>query len=257
MRFSAQDIVVRRSGRPLVNEVSIDFRPGEIAVITGPNGAGKSTLVSVLAGYTTFEKGNIRIDDSELAQLSARELAEKRAVMTQASNVVFDFTVYDILNMGLSSALQGSESRRNSILELAIECEVGELVNRKFNLLSGGERQRVQFCRALIQVVRSKPSTGSKYLILDEPTSSLDLYHVARFTDTLKKLRSKNVGILVVLHDLNLTAHIADSVYLIKNGELVGCGGPSEVLTEGLLSQVYNTPVRVERYNNRPIVLTY
>ena len=144
MRFSAQDIVVRRSGRPLVNKVSIDFRPGEIAVITGPNGAGKSTLVSVFAGYTTFERGNIRIDDSELAQLSARELAEKRAVMTQASNVVFDFTVYDILNMGLSSALQGSESRRNSILELAIECEVGELVNRKIgrNLTRKKKRER-------------------------------------------------------------------------------------------------------------------
>ena len=257
MRFSAKDIVVRRDGRNLVNNVSIDFSPGEIAVVTGPNGAGKTTLISAMAGYISCDQGRVSIGEFELAHLSAQQLAERRAVLTQASNVVFDFSVSDILSMGLPSAMQGAENLRADILELATECEVSDLLDRKFNLLSGGERQRVQFCRALVQITGNKSSALSKYLILDEPTSSLDLYHVVKLIEILKKLRQQNIGILAVLHDLNLTAHIASSVYLLKNGELVGRGSPDEVLTEELLSDVYNTPVCVERRNDRPFIVSY
>ena len=257
MPFNARNIVVRRDGRNLLNNVSIDFAPGEIAVVTGPNGAGKTTLISAMAGYIPCDQGTVSIDEFELAQLSAQQLAERRAVLTQASNVVFDFSVFDILTMGLPSAMQGADNLRANILELAGECEVSELLNRKFNLLSGGERQRVQFCRALVQITESKSSASPRYLILDEPTSSLDLYYVVKLIEILKKLRQQNIGILAVLHDLNLTAHIASSVYLLKNGEIVGRGVSDEVLTENLLSDVYNTPVCVERRNDRPFILSY
>ena len=153
--------------------------------------------------------------------------------------------------------MQSVEDLRQVDLDLATECEISELLNRKFNSLSGGERQRVQFCRALIQIARNKSSTEPRYLILDEPTSSLDLYHAAKLIKILKRMRAENVGVLVVLHDLNLAAHIADFVFLLKDGEVAGAGTPSDVLTGTLLSEVYSTPVPVERHDDRPFIFTY
>lgn len=241
----------------MLDDVSVDLRVGEISVVTGPNGAGKSTLVSALAGYIPCQRGTISIGENEVTQLSAQELSERRVVMTQASNVVFDFSVNEILAMGVPSATHSIENLREVDLELATECEISELLNRNFNSLSGGERQRVQFCRALIQIARNKSSAEPRYLILDEPTSSLDLYHVVKLTKILKRVRAENVGILVILHDLNLTAHIADFVYLLKDGEVAGTGAPNDVLTETLLSDVYSTPVRVERRDDKPLIFSY
>lgn len=241
----------------MLDDVSVDLGAGEISVVTGPNGAGKSTLVSALAGYIPCQRGTISIGENEVSQLGAQELSERRAVMTQASNVVFDFSVNEILAMGVPSAAHSIENLREVDLELATECEISELLNRKFNSLSGGERQRVQFCRALIQIASNKSSAEPRYLILDEPTSSLDLYHVVKLTKILKRVRAENVGILVVLHDLNLTAHIADFVHLLKDGEVVGTGTPNDVLTGTLLSDVYSTPVRVERRDDKPLIFSY
>ena len=257
MHFSARNIVVHRGGRNVLDDVSVDVWPGEISVVTGPNGAGKSTLVAALAGYIPCQHGTISLGENEVTELSTHVLSERRAVMTQASNVVFDFSVYEILAMGVPSAVQSVEDLRQGDLELATECEISELLNRKFNSLSGGERQRVQFCRALIQIAKNKSSTESRYLILDEPTSSLDLYHVANLIKILKRMRAENVGVLVVLHDLNLTAHIADFVFLLKDGEVAGAGAPSDILTGTLLSDVYSTPVRVERRGDRPFIFSY
>ena len=241
----------------MLDDVSVDVWAGEISVVTGPNGAGKSTLVSALAGYIPCQRGTIYIGDHEVTQLSTQELSERRAVMTQASNVVFDFSVSEILAMGVPSAVHSVENLREVDLELAAECDISELLHRKFNSLSGGERQRVQFCRALIQIARNKSSTEPRYLILDEPTSSLDLYHVVNLTKILKRVRAGNVGILVVLHDLNLTAYIADFVVLLKDGEVAGAGAPSDVFTGTLLSDVYSTPVSVERRDDRPLIFSY
>lgn len=257
MHFSARNIVVHRGGRNVLDDVSVDVWAGEISVVTGPNGAGKSTLVSALAGYIPCQRGTICIGDHEVTQLSTQELSERRAVMTQASNVVFDFSVSEILAMGVPSAVHSVENLREVDLELAAECDISELLHRKFNSLSGGERQRVQFCRALIQIARNKSSTEPRYLILDEPTSSLDLYHVVNLTKILKRVRAGNVGILVVLHDLNLTAYIADFVVLLKDGEVAGAGAPSDVFTGTLLSDVYSTPVSVERRDDRPLIFSY
>ena len=177
--------------------------------------------------------------------------------MTQASNVVFDFSVSEILAMGVPSAAHSVKNLREVDLELAAECEIRELLDRKFNSLSGGERQRVQFCRALIQIAGNKRSTELTYLISHEPTSSLDLYHVVNLIKILKRVRAENVGVFVVLHDLNLTAHIADFVFLLKDGVLAGAGAPSDVLTGTLLSEVYSTPVRVEPRDDRPLIFSY
>ena len=257
MHFSARNIVVHRGGRIVLDNVSVDVWAGEVSVVTGPNGAGKSTLVSALAGYVPCQRGTVSIGENELSQLSAQVLSKRRAVMTQASNVVFDFSVHEILTMGVPSAAHSVEDLREADLDLATECEISALLHRKFNSLSGGERQRVQFCRALIQIARNKSSNEPRYLILDEPTSSLDLYHVVKVTKILKRVCAENVGILVVLHDLNLTAYIADYVFLLKDGEVAGAGTPNEIFTETLLSDVYNTPVRVEHRDDRPFIFSY
>lgn len=220
-------------------DLSAEFSSGELVAIVGPNGAGKSSMIALLAGDLAPTRGSVTMDGVDLGGLDAKELARRRAVMTQANDVTFPFSVRDVVEMGrFPWAEQSNPSRDTEMVDAALErVEVGYLADRKITALSGGERARVALARVLAQ--------DTSVLLLDEPTAALDIRHQELVLDLLRQKARGGCLVIVVLHDLVAAAAFADRILLLADSRIVATGTPTEVLTPELLSRVYQHPVEV------------
>ncbi|MEM7217402.1 MAG: heme ABC transporter ATP-binding protein [Pseudomonadota bacterium] len=257
MSLAAQGVGVVRGGQHLLRDVDVAVRAGEVLAIIGPNGAGKSTLLSSLAGDQAPSTGSVTLDGQPLGGYSLEALARRRAVMRQVTSIVFDFLVHEVLEMGWLPDHAGDRGvRREALDTLVAACELGRLLTRRFNTLSGGEQQRVHMARALLQIWPDDTLDGARYLLLDEPTSSLDLAHELLLLRLIARRAHEDAGAVVVMHDLNLAARFADRILLLHQGEVRAAGTTDEVMNAELLTDVYRTPVRIAHDDNRVLVLT-
>ena len=275
MTLRAENVSLQLGGRQALKTVSLEVSPGAVTALVGPNGAGKSSLLRILSRELKPCEGRVTLDGQPLHLFQVRELARLRSHMGQSAIIAFDFLVEEVLAMGW---LGRREDFRPALLEVVARCDLGALLSQHFNRLSGGERQRVQFARALLQVWRRKetvpaeggsshtrlgrrcPDAGceARYLLLDEPTANLDLRHELLALRLARRAREDNLGVLMVLHDLNLAARFADRVALMADGALISAGAPEEVFRDEALSGLYGTKVFVERHRrlNRLVVHT-
>jgi iron complex transport system ATP-binding protein len=245
--LQAVGVEVRARTKPLIQDISIDLAPGEFLAIIGPNGAGKSTLLGALSGDRTISAGKVLLDGRPLGQWRKADLALRRAVLPQHSAVAFDFTGLQIAMLGLL-AHRGrlSEPQMKALAEQALsETEALAFADRPYTVLSGGERQRVQLARVLAQC---DADPGLKpFLLLDEPISGLDLSHQHAALASARRRVDRGLGVLAVLHDLNMAARYADRVGIVENGRLTDIGPVRQTLDPDRLSTVFATPiVRVE-----------
>ena len=248
MSLSLKSVSLKLDNRQILKDVSLEINEGEIVSVIGPNGAGKSTLLNVLTGDITPDSGDTIYDNRQLNKISIQERAFTRSVMSQMQTLVFNFNVKDVIEMGW---LQRGNSDFSSNFSMAFEavtteCNVHNLVHRKFNSLSGGEQRRVHFARTLLQLWRPSQSNDPRYLLLDEPTANLDLSSEMLLMNILKARASSNVGILVILHDLNLASHFADKIAIMKDGEIKAFGKPEEIMTDDFLTSIYEVPIKVK-----------
>ena len=248
MSLSLKSVSLKLDNRQILKDVSLEINEGDIVSVIGPNGAGKSTLLNVLTGDISPDSGDIIYDNKQLNKISIQERAFTRSVMSQMQTLVFNFNVKDVVEMGW---LQRGNSDFSSNFTMAFEavtseCNVHNLVHRKFNSLSGGEQRRVHFARTLLQLWRPSQSNDPRYLLLDEPTANLDLSSEMLLMNILKARATSNVGILVILHDLNLASHFADKVAIMKDGEIKAFGKPEEVMTDDFLTSIYEVPIKVK-----------
>ncbi len=248
MSLSLKSVSLKLNNRQILKDVSLEINEGEIVSVIGPNGAGKSTLLNVLTGDISPDSGDINYDNKQLNKISIQERAFTRSVMSQMQTLVFNFNVKDVIEMGW---LQRGNSDFSSNFSMAFEavtteCNVHNLVHRKFNSLSGGEQRRVHFARTLLQLWRPSQSNDPRYLLLDEPTANLDLSSEMLLMNILKARASSNVGILVILHDLNLASHFADKIAIMKDGEIKAFGKPEEIMTDDFLTSIYEVPIKVK-----------
>lgn len=250
------DIHVLVEGSRLLEGVSVQVRPGEVVAVLGPNGAGKSTLLKVLSGDLSPTRGAVRMGGRSLGSWDPKESARVRAVLPQQSSLRFPFRVIEVALMGRSPHLRGSETRADyAIARFALrEAGVDRLEHRLYPTLSGGEAQRVHLARVLAQIWESVDG-APRYLLLDEPTSSLDLAHQHHTLTAARGFAGRSVGVLVVLHDLNLAARYADRVLLLKEGRTVAEGTPGEVLQEETIEAVYDIPITVIPHPHEPCPL--
>tara|TARA_R110000824_G_scaffold390760_13_gene587853 strand:- start:16314 stop:17090 length:777 start_codon:yes stop_codon:yes gene_type:complete len=254
----AENISVQASGKSLLHNCSLTVRPGRLTALLGPNGAGKSTFISVLSGERRPDQGEIRIADAPLEAFSPMALARQRAVLLQNSSLDFAFIVSEVVNLGrlpyatTQDALDDDEA-------VAAACRMADIIPllpRLYQTLSGGERQRVQYARALAQIWRRPNDLSQRYLFLDEPTSALDLRHRRALLKSVRELVDQGVGVLAVLHDLNLAADYADDIALLVNGGIFMQGPTREIMTADNLEQCFDVPVEVmHRENGKAIVL--
>ena len=245
MTLTARGASLRFGPATVLEEVSLDVVPGVVTALVGPNGAGKSSLVRLLAGEMAPARGEIRLDGTPLGRLDPSQQATRRSVMGQSADIVFDFRVEEVLRMGWVRG--GPDDLARTTRELARHGAIDHLLPRRFRTLSGGERQRVQLVRALLQVW-CLDGEAPRYLLLDEPTSSLDLSHELLALRLVRRAARRRIGVLVVLHDLNLAARFADRVVLLADGAVRSEGPPDVVFRDAALTNAYGTRIQVERH---------
>ena len=232
----------------ILNDVSLSVEKGEIVSLVGPNGAGKSTLLNILTGDINPDSGEVFYENFNLNELNILDRSFYRSVMSQSQQIVFDFSVKEIIEMGWldKGNAQFSEHFDQAVLDISSICQLDNLLERKFNRLSGGEQRRVHFARTLLQLWRPSDSMDPAYMLLDEPTANLDLYFEIKLMEIIKKKAVNNVGVFLILHDLNLAAKFSDKIALINKGKIVSYGTPREVLEPNILEEIYNLKMDVD-----------
>ena len=247
MTLSADNVTVRAGDATLLDGIDVDVVPGELTVVLGPNGAGKSTLVSALAGDRRPDAGVVRLAETPLEHIPLQRQAELRAVIGPPVALAFDFTTTDVVAMGwVHGERFGARAREEAVEDVLARCELAPLRDRVYMTLSSGERQRVQFARGLLQIWRLPGDSTPRWLLLDEPTSNLDIAHALGLLDALKEEARCGVGVLAIVHDLDLGVRYADRIVLLAGGRVVAAGAPESVMTRERLTEVYGTPVLVE-----------
>lgn len=239
--------------KALVN-CDLELKRGEFVSLLGPNGAGKSTALKVLSGDIKPTHGLATIDGQDIYQQDPIVLAKARAVMTQSYELMFDFQAQEVVEMaGHVYAEQYSRQQLKAFAQKAMMMtQVDDLKDHNFNSLSGGQKQRVQLARVINQILPALEAKQDKlpFLLIDEPTSSLDLYHQYEVMKFAKGLAQQGVGVLSVVHDLALAASFSDRLYLLNKGEIVSTGNSHDVLNEPQVQQTYGIKAHLSHQDN-------
>ncbi len=244
--LSARDVTVMWGGRLVLAGASLDMRPGRVVAGLGPNGAGKSTLLKAISREWPLSGGAVHLDGVDIAGLSAATLARHRAVVPQAMALAFPFTALEVVMLGATVPGFGLDTDQGPGANALAEVGLEGFETRRYTELSGGERQRVNIARALCQLDMSPaPATASKFLLLDEPTSSLDPAHQVALLNLLRARAEFGLGVVLVLHDINLAAAWADDIVLIGAGRIQAAGAVQDILDDKRLSALYGCTMRV------------
>jgi iron complex transport system ATP-binding protein len=221
-------VSVKLDGHQIVHEAGLLVDDGEVVGLVGPNGCGKSTLLRSIYRALRPSAGLIAVDGDDVHRMPAREAARRTAVVAQETPADLDFTVSEIVRMGRTPYKTDTSADEKLCVGALERVGLADRTERFFGTRSGGENQRVLLARALAQQTR--------LLLLDEPTSHLDVRHQL---ELLHLVRELGIATLAVLHDLNQAAAFCDRLYVMDAGRIVAGGPPDHVLTPELISQVY------------------
>lgn len=251
MKVDAKHISYTVGAREILHDITVGFHSG-ITALLGPNGAGKTTFLRTLSGFLTPAAGEILIDGMNLRQMPVRDRARKIAVVAQNERFDYDFTVFDLVLMGRvpwKRSLEGDTKEDRETAQRALkEAGISGLAGRSVLTLSGGERQRMTIARAFCQ--------DTPVLLLDEPVSALDIRHQVGILEAVRRyVVERDLLCVIVLHDLNLAAHYADRLVLMKDGRITEDGDADTVLRRDILESVYETDVRILRDEGELFVL--
>jgi cobalamin transport system ATP-binding protein len=242
------------SNNLILKNISFEVEEGEFVSIIGPNGSGKSTLLKCITNINKPKSGDVFIEGIKINDHKTKELAKKVAVVPQDTFIDFDFTVFDTVLMGRSPYISRFERETEEDFRITKEAlkltDTLGLRDRKISELSGGERQRVIIARALAQ----QPDI----ILLDEPTSHLDINHQMEVLNFLKELNKQNkMTLLIVIHDINLAARYSDKLVLLKDGEILDIGTPEDVITSENMEKAYemNMLINHNLFTNSPHII--
>ncbi|CRN03792.1 MULTISPECIES: heme ABC transporter ATP-binding protein [Pseudomonas] len=245
---------IRRAGKTVLADVTLDLLPGQVLGVLGPNGAGKSTLLSALCGELLPDQGKVWLGAQELKRLSGAQRAQRLAVLPQTSTLDFAFRVEEVVGMGRLPHQTG-RVRDEEIIRAALHAaDAGHLSGRSYLALSGGERQRVHLARVLAQLW---PGEAGQTLLLDEPTSMLDPLHQHTTLQAVRSFADRGAAVLVILHDLNLAARYCDRILLLAGGRPHALDTPAQVLRPEPLKAVFGLDVLVQSHPERghPLII--
>jgi len=240
----------------ILNDISLDVKSGDMVSIIGPNGSGKTTMLKAISNEVKISDGEIIFNKKNINNWDISELANEKSVLSQSSNLVFPFTVIDIVKMGrFPIKKKGNLVQENNLCEKILDIfDLTDYVDQNYITLSGGEKQRVQLARVVAQIWSEDYS--EKILLLDEPTSYLDIKHQYLLFNFLKTLNDKGLTIMMVLHDLNHAISNSNKVAVLKNSQLVSYGDTKKVITENLINKVFEIDLKLINYegNDVPII---
>lgn len=249
----ARDVALGYSDEPVINDLTLEVPDGSFTIIIGPNACGKSTLLRGLARLLKPSAGSVLLDGSEIHSLKSKEVAKRLGLLPQSSIAPDGITVADLVSRGRfphQNAMRTWSRTDEAAVAAAMEATgVTELSRRLVDELSGGQRQRVWVAMALAQ------ETG--HLLLDEPTTFLDIAHQIDLLELFAGLHRDGATLVAVLHDLNHAARYASHLVAMREGEIVAQGEPREIITEEIVEAVYDLPCRVitDPVSGTPLVL--
>lgn len=263
-----QDLSYQVAGTTLVDKINCQFEIGKISAVLGKNGAGKSTLLALLSKELEATSGDVLFAGTSLHKLTYRQLAKTRAVLPQLQSLVFSIEAQQLVQLGAEIGfseqnLKSCEDKIKQVVsQVMLACDIQSLAKRDVLTLSGGEQKRVQLARVLAQIWPLEKLNNSesiafknRWLLLDEWTNGLDLEHQQTLAKLFKEWSASGLGIVMVLHDINLALNLADDVKLLKNGELLLTGQPKTVFTSENIQQVLDAQVWVQKLQNGQTVI--
>lgn len=254
--LKGENLKIGYSDKTVISEMNVTIPEGKITSIIGPNGCGKSTLLKGLARIIPLQSGTVWLQDRKMSDLSTKEIARIMALLPQGPQAPEGLTVQELVSFGRYPYQKGfgslnEEDRR--LIEWAMkETRVYEYRDRGIDQLSGGQRQRAWIAMALAQ--------DTPVILLDEPTTYLDMAHQLEILELLEKLnREQHKTIALVIHDLNLAARFSDYLIAMKQGELLYEGTVDEVMTVSVLRDVFSLDAWIEKdpWNKKPVMVTY
>jgi len=254
--LTAKNIQFAVKKRALLNGISFEAKEGEFIAILGPNGAGKSTLLSYISNELEQKNDAVVFKNKPIHQWNKRELPLHKAKFSQHQATDITLDIKEVVMMGRYPYFDNAPSEEDvaAVEKWMAKTETQHLQNRSYEQLSGGEKQRVHLARVFTQL---ENTVENKIILLDEPLNNLDVSHQFKTLEIIKKLTENKNTAIVVLHDINLAAQFADRILLLKEGNLVAYDTPTNVLTEEMISDVYNFPciVSVNPINQQPLIL--
>jgi iron complex transport system ATP-binding protein len=254
--LAIRDLSVHGWGGQLLKHITVDVSAGELLAIIGPNGAGKTTLMNSIVNTHQHQlQGDIHVCGHAACEWSNEARARHIAFLPQASVLNFPFTVEEVVHLSRTPHNTGVQLDRDIVHEALQALDIYHLKQRLYTQLSGGEKQRVQLARVMAQIWR-REDAEQRILLLDEPTSSLDLGHQEQLMDAIRLFANQGVATVMIVHDVNLAMRHADSVLALLAGEAIAQGPPESVVNAALMSTLYDVEVTtIQHPETRKIIV--
>ena len=249
--IAVKQLSVTLGNRHILHDISVSIPMGKVTTLIGPNGCGKSTLLRSMIGYISSPSECVTIFDKPLSSYSQNQLARQMAFLPQVPNMPKDMTVEELVYCGrypYQNWWKNTAKEDREIVDYALSItKTDHLRHQLIPSLSGGERQRVWIAMALAQ--------EPKLLVLDEPTTYLDINHQLEIMELLKRLnKEQGLTVLMVLHDLTQAVQYSDYIAVIKSGHLIAAGNTKDITSDSLFKEVFSVDVQVDNFDNKPYV---
>lgn len=250
--MQANQLTKRYDGKTVVDAVSFEIPKGKVLSLIGPNGAGKSTVMGMLSRLIAQDSGLVDFEGKDLAKWKSKELAKRLAILTQTNNVQMKLTVRELVAFGRfpysGSRLTGEDER---MIDQAIRyMELEAFEDQFIDELSGGQRQRAYIAMVIAQ--------DTEYVLLDEPTNNLDIYHATNMMKIVRRLCDElGKTVILVLHEINYAAFYSDYICAFKDGRIAKFGTVEEVMTKENLKAIYNVDFEIMQIEGKPLSIYY
>lgn len=250
--MQVKDLTKRYDGKTVVNEVSFAIPKGKVISLIGPNGAGKSTVMGIISRLIARDGGTVDFEGSDIGKWKSRELSKRLAILTQTNNIQMKLTVRELVTFGRFPYSGGRTTAEDlEIIDRAISyMELGAFEDQFIDELSGGQRQRAYIAMVIAQ--------DTEYVLLDEPTNNLDIYHATNMMKIVRRLCDElGKTVILVLHEINYAAFYSDYICAFKDGRIAKFGTVKEVMTKENLSKVYGVDFEIMEIAGRPLSIYY
>lgn len=247
-----EKLTKKYDGKAVVDEVSFEIPKGNVISMIGPNGAGKSTVMGVISRLIARDGGNVDFEGTDISKWKSKELSKRLAILTQSNNIQMKLTVAELVAFGRFPYSGGRLTEEDEeIVNKAISyMELEELRDRFIDELSGGQRQRAYIAMVIAQ--------DTEYILLDEPTNNLDIYHATNMMKIVRRLCDElHKTVILVLHEINYAAFYSDYICAFKDGKIAKFGTVQEVMTKETLSRIYDVDFEIMEIEGKPLSIYY
>lgn len=247
-----ENLIKKYDGKTVVDSVSFEIPKGKVISLIGPNGAGKSTVMGIISRLIARDSGLVSFDGRDIGKWKSKELSKRLAILTQTNNIQMKLTVRELVTFGRFPYSGNHLTKEDeAIVDKAIEyMELGEFEDRFIDELSGGQRQRAYIAMVIAQ--------DTEYVLLDEPTNNLDIYHATNMMKIVRRLCDElGKTVILVLHEINYAAFYSDYICAFVDGKIAKFGTVKEVMTKETLSQIYKVDFEIMEIEGKPLSIYY